>query len=253
MNTKRILFYFISILLASSAIAQTNSSSKNKVVTTSKSNTTKSFAFTGSYTMKFTVKETNGKMQSGEIKSAFEGVQMASIPTFSADKNMNVRTVFNMNDNTMTMYFFDVKKNKKNGMMMKIPSITQNNNTTEQKITNTIQKTNETKIIDGYNCTKWIINYSDGATCVAWISKDLHINTAEAISFFTKGMKGKKSPINTDCANINACALQSTYTAKDGSTVNMKMTDIKIGKPDAAFFSSSGYEVTDVTGIQFFK
>ena len=185
----------------------------------------KKFSFTGSYTMKFTSKDKNGKTSTGEIKS----------------------------ENTMTMLFVDVKKNKKNGMMMKMPNVTVSGNTATTTVTSTIQKTAETKIIDGYKCTKWIISYSDGAKCESWVTKDITLNSAESVSYFTTGMKGKKSPINTECANINGCAIESYYTSSDGTTVFMKTTDIKKGKPDASFFTTSGYEITDVTGIQFFK
>jgi len=213
----------------------------------------KKFSFTGSYTMKFTSKDKKGKTSTGEIKSAFDEYQMATIPTFSDDKEMNLRSIFDLKENTMTMLFVDVKKNKKNGMMMKMPNVTVSGNTATTTVTSTIQKTAETKIIDGYKCTKWIISYSDGAKCESWVTKDITLNSAESVSYFTTGMKGKKSPINTECANINGCAIESYYTSSDGTTVFMKTTDIKKGKPDASFFTTSGYEITDVTGIQFFK
>ena len=136
---------------------------------------------------------------------------------------------------------------------MKIPKANAVAKTETINVTVNIQKTTEAKTIDGYKCVKWILTNSDGSKCFSWITKDIAINSSEAISYFITGRKGKKTSINTDCANINGCALESNYTAKNGSTVFMKMTDIKKGKPDIAFFSTNGYELADVTGIEFFK
>lgn len=271
MKLKKIILISFALVCAHTINAQNNNKSAVKVQNSStktsiSSNTgkveiqtgtsnpnAKKFTFTGSYTMKFSAKDTKGKISSAEIKSAFEDYKMASIPSFSDDKTMNLRSVFDLKENTMTMLFVDAKKNKKNGMLMKIPKVSVTNTSSDVNVSSTIQKTNESKIIDTYKCNKWIITYSDGAKAIAWITTDLKINTAEAVSFFITGMKGKKSPVNTECANIKGCALESLYTAKDGSTVFMKMTDIRVGKPDASFFSTSGYEITDVSGIQFFK
>lgn len=220
---------------------------------TSNPNATK-FSFLGSYTMKFTTKDKQGKTTTGEIRSAFDEYKMASIPNFTTGMSANVRTIFDTKANTMTMLFIDPKKNKKNGMMMKMPQVTiTGTDKSTTAVTSTIQKTVETKIIDGYKCTKWVITYSNGDKCEAWVTKDLSINTAEAIAYCTSGLKGKKSPINTEGANLSGCTLESTFSSADGSSVFMKLTDVRKGKPDAAFFSTDGFEITDVTGIQFFK
>jgi len=216
--------------------------------------TTNKFSFLGSYTMKFSTKDKQGKTSSGEIRSAFDIYKMACIPIFNSGMPTNLRTVFDTKENTMTMLFVDIKKNKKNGMVMKMPQViisgTEKSNT---DITSTIQKTNETRLIDTYKCNKWIVTYSNGDRCEAWVTRDLSINTAEAIAYCTSGMKGKKTPINTEGANLNGCTLESSFSSADGNSVLMKLSDIRKGKHDPAFFSMDGFEITDVTGIQFIK
>lgn len=259
--------FFSFVIAASIGHAQSGSIQKNGSTTTVKTNngtvkiqpgtsnpSAKKFSFLGSYTMKFTNKDAKGKTTTGEIKSAYDEFKMATIPLFSDETEKNIRSIFDVRENTMTMLIDDLKKKKKSGMVMRMPKISVSGNKTETPaVSVSIQKTAETKIIDGFKCNKWVLTYSDGAKCEAWVTKDVTINTSEALSYFTAGMKGKKSSINTDCANIDGCALESTYTAKDGSTVFMKLTDIKKGKPAPAFFSEDGYQVMDVTGVEFFR
>lgn len=252
--------------------AQTNKSitpvviDKNKTTTQPLKNTSESyqnpnqvnikkFLFTGSFILKFTEKNAQGKITTGEIRTAYDDYRMATIPLFTSNTPVSnyLRTLFDLKEKTMTMLFYDTKTTKKQGMVMKIPQIYTTNTEKDELNPSTIQKLNEVKIIDGYKCYKWIINYKNGNRCDAWVTNDLLINTAEALAYCKSGMKGKAIPINTDGANINGCCLESTLYLIDGSTVFMKINDIRKGKPDAGFFTTDSYQIADVTGILFVK
>jgi len=237
-----------------------NASTKN---TSTKPTTTKStvksttnskkYSFLGSYTMTFEAKDAKGKTTTAAIKSAFDDYKMATLPFFSDQKDVNIRTVFNVQNNTMTMLIDDVKKKKKSGMVMKMPKVIIANKPYATDVTYTIKKTTEKKVIDGYTCYKWIISYSNNDECEAWVTTELSINTAEAVSYCIAGMKGKQSSVNFEAGNVSGATLESLYKAADGSSVSMKLSNIVKGKPSAEFFSENGYDVIDVTGVQFMK
>lgn len=260
----KILFFHLmccAFLITSAQSTSTkNTSTKN---TSTKSTTTKSsvkpttsskkYSFLGSYTMTFEAKDAKGKTTSAAIKSAFDEYKMATLPFFSDQKDLNIRTIFNVQNNTMTMLIDDVKKKKKSGMVMKMPKVIIANKPYATDVTYSIKKTTEKKVIDGYTCYKWIISYSNNDECEAWVTTELTLNTAEAVSYCIAGMKGKQSSVNLEGGNITGAALESLYKATDGSIVSMKLSNIVKGKPSADYFSENGYEVIDVTGVQFMK
>lgn len=242
--------FFVIIVMAQTSTSKSKTSTKTaaKIYTSAKK-----YTFLGSYTMTFSAKDSKGKTTTAAIKSAFDDYRMATLPFFSDQKEMNIRSIFNAQNNTMTMLIDDVKKKKKSGMVMKMPKVTIADKPIKPELTYTIKKTTEKKIIDGYICYKWLINYSNGDVCEAWVTNEISINTAEAVAYCLAGMKGKQSSVNFEGAYVKGATIESVYSATDGSTVTMKLSNITSGKPPAEYFSENGYEVIDVTGIQFMK
>jgi hypothetical protein len=287
MSAKTLFFLSVFFTAGFTAFAQTNSTkqpAKTNTTTNSKTSTTKSttkpaeakpttinvknyevktekgisnpnakpFTFLGSYTMKYDLKEPNGKKSNGTVKYAFDGFKMTMIPAFQTSETQ-LRSIFDVKENTMTMLITDVKRNKKNGMIMKMPKVTVTNTSLEKPVSAKITKTGAKKMIDGYNCEEYSVITSDSTIGEFWLTKDINISVSESLAYMAAGMKGKPAPFKTSAVDVAGCVIEGDYKMKDGSTIHLKTTEIKKGKPDAAFFSTDGFKLSDVTQIEFFK
>jgi hypothetical protein len=143
-------------------------------------------------------------------------------------------------------------KGTKNGMIMHLPKVIIKNKSIDKNSNGQITRTGILKKIDNYNCEKYLITNADGSGEV-WITKDVTINTSEAIAYLVAGMKGKPAPINLNGADVGGCVIESTYTTLEGSIIKMKTSEIKTGIPDPLFFNMNGFKLADVTNIEFFK
>lgn len=213
----------------------------------------KPFTFLGSYTMKYDLVDVNGKKTNGVVKYAFDGFKMAMIPSFQKDNESQLRSLFDVKENTMTMMITDIKRNSKKGMIMRMPKVTIVNTSLEKPIEAKITKTGEKKKIDGYNCESYTILTTDSTVGEFWLTKDININVSESLAYMTAGMKGKPVPFKTAGIDVAGCVIEGDYKTKDGNKVHLKTTEIKKGKPDVAFFSTDGFTLNDVTQIEFFK
>lgn len=213
----------------------------------------KPFAFLGSYAMKYDLVDVNGKKSNGVVKYAFDGFKMAMIPSFQKDNESQLRSIFDVKENTMTMMINDVKRNTKKGMIMRMPKVTIINSSLEKPVDAKITKTGEKKKIDGYNCESYTILTSDSTIGEFWLTKDININVSESLAYMTSGMKGKPVPFKTAGIDVAGCVIEGDYKTKDGNKVHLKTTDIKKGKPEVSFFSTDGFTLNDVTQIEFFK
>ncbi|MFN8283490.1 MAG: hypothetical protein U0U67_09770 [Chitinophagales bacterium] len=284
MSIRTTYFIIFSLFCSIISVAQ-NSTTKQKTTTTKTTTTTKSgtktepqpikidvknnstttttnknpanpnakpFSFLGSFTMKYDIVDKFGKKSNGVVKYAYEGFRLAMIPSFIQGETQ-LRSIFDVKQNTMTMMITDVKRNTKKGMIMKMPKVTINNTSFEKPATAKITKTGEKKKIDGFNCESYTIFTSDSTIGEFWLTKDIAINASESLAYMIAGMKGKPVPMNTSGVDVAGCIIEADYKTKDGTTVHLKTSEIKKGKPDASFFSTDGYILNDVTQIDFFK
>lgn len=211
----------------------------------------KTLAFTGSFLMNFTINE-NGTSKSGKIFYAFDCYQTCMIPTFDLKTNADykMRAITDISEGTITMLTED-SKGKKSGLIFNIPKkvITTNANT----IKFTTQKTTETKVIEGYTCTKWITNGDNGVVIVSWISDKITLNYKEMLSSIGQSFKGKSPFENSYAKEIAGFSLETIVTdAQKKSTTTITLSGIKQERPDGKLFSTDGYSLMDARGLPIF-
>lgn len=212
----------------------------------------KPFPFTGTYTINYeqlTAAKTTSK---GTILCAFNTFDAALIPSFANTiKDVaGAKLLVNTNLNEMTM-LTSMKNGKKSGLLTTIPKpAIETAKTTKAPI---ITKTKETKVIQGYACEKIIITLADTTKIESWTTGAIVINIAQAIQITNSGFKGKSPLSAVNISSLNGTPLETVITYKNGTSVKLIVTDIKKIKPDAAFFSSSGFNIMDARGLPMFN
>lgn len=214
----------------------------------------KPFPFTGSFTLNYEIKEANAKPNTGKIKYAFDGFLVSLIPSFpntnKAIASMN--TIINSKDNEMMNLTIDMK-GKKSGLLLKLPKQVISKDTTIQTPKPiVIKKTNESRVIEGYKCEKYVIDYTDTSSIVSWVTNDIALNSSDLLKLVNMGFRGKSPFSKTNLSDIKGTALETTITKKDGSSTKITVTEISKKKPDAIIFSYDGYNVADARSIPMF-
>ncbi|MBK9328205.1 MAG: DUF4412 domain-containing protein [Sphingobacteriales bacterium] len=214
----------------------------------------KPFPFTGSFTMNFEIKETNAKPNSGKIKYAFDGYLVSLIPTFSNTVKTiaGMNTIINSKDDEMMNLTVDMK-GKKSGLLLKLPKqVISKDTTIRTPKAIVIKKTNESKVIEGYKCEKYVIDYTDTSKIVSWVTNDIALNSSDLLKLINMGFRGKSPFSKTNLSDIKGTALETIITKKDGSSTKITITEISKKKPDAVVFSYDGYNVADARSIPMF-
>jgi hypothetical protein len=160
--------------------------------------------------------------------------------------------IFNLQNQKMSILTTD-KKGAKTGIITKMPKVEFKSNKLDDKIeqsidNTTFKRTGEKKNISGYSCEKWIITNPEGVT-EAWITDEIDFNMANAFSMFSAGSKGKGSSKTSGFEDLTGFALESTFTDPKGAVTKMTVSDIKIGNPSDAHFSTAGYTMTDLSSF----
>ncbi|MFN8239041.1 MAG: DUF4412 domain-containing protein [Chitinophagales bacterium] len=214
----------------------------------------KPFPFTGSFTMNYEIKEANAKPNIGKIKYAFDGYLVSLIPTFSNSNKAiaSMNTIINSRENEMMNLTIDMK-GKKSGLLLKLPKQVISKDTTVQTAKPiVIKKTNESKVIEGYKCEKYVIDYTDTSNIVSWVTNDIALNSSDLLKLINMGFRGKSPFSKTNLSDIKGTALETIITKKDGSSTKITVSEISKKKPDALIFSYDGYNVADARSIPMF-
>lgn len=214
----------------------------------------KPFPFTGSFTMNYEIREANAKPNLGKIKYAFDGFLVSLIPSFANTNKAiaSMNTIINSKDNEMMNLTIDMK-GKKSGLLLKLPKQVISKDTTIQTAKPiVIKKTNESKVIEGYKCEKYVIDYTDTSSIVSWVTNDIPLNSSDLLKLINMGFRGKSPFSKTNLSDIKGTALETTITKKDGSSTKITVTEISKKKPDAVVFSYDGYNVADARSIPMF-
>lgn len=214
----------------------------------------KPFPFTGSFTMNYEIREANAKPNLGKIKYAFDGFLVSLIPSFANTNKAiaSMNTIINSKDNEMMNLTIDMK-GKKSGLLLKLPKQVISKDTTIQTAKPiVIKKTNESKVIEGYKCEKYVIDYTDTSSIVSWVTNDIALNSSDLLKLINMGFRGKSPFSKTNLSDIKGTALETTITKKDGSSTKITVTEISKKKPDAVVFSYDGYNVADARSIPMF-
>lgn len=109
----------------------------------------------------------------------------------------------------------------KSGMAIKIPKSNMNLSTeNSDEAESNVTKTNETRMIKGYMCTKYIGDF-DGVNSVVWITDDLDMSLSSVFKdiFKSKSSNFDKMPQGT--------ILESVMTEKNGKKSVMEALEVK--------------------------
>jgi hypothetical protein len=206
--------------------------------------------FLGSFTMNIQTTE-KGKTENSRIEYHFQKWQTSLKPTVEGQQE-TMQMIFNLQNQKMSILTTD-KKGAKTGIITKMPKVEFKSNKLDDKIeqsidNTTFKRTGEKKNISGYSCEKWIITNPEGVT-EAWITDEIDFNMANAFSMFSAGSKGKGSSKTSGFEDLTGFALESTFTDTKGAVTKMTVSDIKIGNPSDAHFSTAGYTMTDLSSF----
>jgi hypothetical protein len=172
------------------------------------------------------------------------GLELASDQVNEATSRM----IFNTLTGKTTMV--TTKKNgEQTAFRMRVPKLNKSRlmdmENMEERFTFTA--TGERKVINGYNCEKYIVrDLEEGTTTTSWITKDVDMNAQDVFSNFANmAGAGKNSMPGPDkfAAAYEGFPIESTTT--DGKTTFiMTFSDIKIGA------DNMDKKVLDLTGVE---
>jgi len=159
--------------------------------------------------------------------------------------------ILNTQDGKTTMITTD-KKGQATGFRMRMPGVKQYTAETAQETMEniTFEETNETRVIDGYNCRKYIVTDNKrNTTTESWVTTEANINSMDIFSgmmnaFGAQAKKQKGGP---------AAAMQGAYegfpilsVTDDGKSVyTTRFKDLKVGvsNMDKSLLDTSGVEI----------
>ena len=156
-------------------------------------------------------------------------------------KQMNM--IFDPNQKTITM----LDATSMQAMVTKIPDMTDfMDNDSAIDVDVKIDKTGETKDIEGFKCRKYIVTSKDGVY-EFWITKEIKGSLAGLMSSMNGGDKGK-DPFGYQMKKMKGFVLEAKLkNTGESEEITMKFTNIKQGQPDANLFSTDGYKVQDMS------
>lgn len=202
--------------------------------------------FLGSFVMNFE-NTSNGKKSTGKIEYYFKEWASMMIPNFEENKDMGMKMLFDHKKLTTTMLTVD-KKGKKSGIITKTPKITVTTSSPSQAMKEgKLVKTGEKKVIEGYNCEKWLYNSEDSKS-EFWVTTNIKYNLSQALALFNTANKGGKSPKN-NFDKIEGFCMEGTTTSSNGDIYYFTITQLKIGEPSSDKFSTEGYEIMDMSSF----
>lgn len=204
--------------------------------------------FIGSFSMEVTEYK-KGKMSKDspmKIHYYFDEYKIAFIP--EAEDQQSPTLIYDLREKTITTLVDD--NGEKSGMKMKMPKIKVKDKDGSGDLYGKIEKTDETKAIDGYQCRKYLIENED-TKGYAWVTEDMDINYGKLFSFISMD-KGKNSNSLTPM-DIQGIPLEShTESKKKNEAYDSVINNIKSGEVDESIFDTSEYEITDMSNLMRF-
>lgn len=192
-------------------------------------------------------KETNSTILMAVTEDRF-GIHMLSDQVDGGSSRM----ILNTQDGKTTLVTTD-KKGEQSAFRMRIPNLNKSRLQATADVDGrfTFEATGERKVVNGYNCEKYIIrDLEEGHTTTSWVTKDLQMNAQEIFANFA-GMaganRGKMPQANGLAGAYEGFPIESTTT--DGKTTFiMTFSDIKIGadQMDKKVLDLTGVEVQDM-------
>ncbi len=171
---------------------------------------------------------------------------MAMLPE-TRNGREEVRMLFDLK-NKHTYTLMTDKKGQRSGIKMKSMRVTVQDDAAPATADDTkVERTNETKTIEGHTCRKYTYSSADGHG-EAWIAEDVQFNAFEALGRMLGGKADawQKAP-------YQGMVMESIWNDKSGKErVEVRTKDLVIGKVDPSLFSTAGYDVQDLSGLPLF-
>ncbi len=209
--------------------------------------------YTFSLTMSMKEVKKNGKEENTTMDMAVTTNRFGIRAKDSESKEVS-RMILNTEDGKTTMVTID-KDGKKSGIRMQMPGMRAAFEDAAEDIDSdrfTFSKTGERKVIDGYNCEKYIVkDTKEGTTTETWVTQDLGMNAQDLFGSMM-GMFGASKQRQTGPANALAGGFTGfpiLSTSDDGkSTYETRFTNIKFGeaKADRSILDTTGVTIQDL-------
>jgi hypothetical protein len=167
---------------------------------------------------------------------------LAVQPLVDKAQMQEMRMVMDLRNRQQYMLMKD-EKGKGTAIKQPMPPV-RTNDKQEKEGEMTVQRTTETRTIDGHLCHKYIGTSAEG-TWTAWVAEDVKMPLEEFGRAFSAG-KANRPP----SGKVEGMPLESTFVSADGrDKIVMYIRDLKLGTVDEAAFSTDGYEVMEMPAM----
>ena len=193
--------------------------------------------------------EKRGKTETSTIHLGATRTQIAMITT---DDNQRSQVVFNTQDGKTTTVITD-KKGETKGFRMRMPNLGGMIESASQEVGDMmdVERTNERKTIDGYDCELVIVtNTKENTVTRSWITRDLDISSQEVFGSVARMMGGKGGgapgipPGFEDL--VDGFPIMST-SVEGNKTYTMHLSDIRTGNDiDQSIFDTGNVPIEEL-------
>ena len=211
-----------------------------------------------SLVMDMTTTNRRGKSEDVTMHIAVAPTQIGQrIVTTDKGKPTEVRSIFDTQTGKTTLV--TEQDGQLSGVRMRMPNLSglmeEMDTELEDQMSNLqIQRTGETKVIDGYTTHQFIVrDDKEGYTTESWVTFDLGLDAEALYRGMTAALgmgKGFTMPSASQGLE-NGVAIMSTYTDDKGKTGTMHYREIKVGAAamDASVLDLEGVTVQEVPGF----
>lgn len=204
--------------------------------------------FVGSFIMHFTELKKGKPTKNSPMKVAyyFNKNQVAFVP--ESTKGDRTTMIYSLEDRVVTTLVDS--KGEKSGMRMKMPKINIEGKTGDAS-SYSVTPTDERKTIEGYACRKYLLE-SDEYTGHTWITEEANIDYAKLFDFLNAGQKNNNLSLAA-LKDLKGFAMETYTKSKKGDVeIEVKISDLTVGKVDENIFDTSDYNITDMTSLMNF-
>jgi hypothetical protein len=203
--------------------------------------------FTGSYRMEVHTYKSGKEEKDSPVNllMAFKPDAMAMEPN-SGSKDQ-ARMVFDLKGKLMYTLMTD-DKGQRSGIKMKMMKMNVEGNEGGPTKDAKVERTSETKVIDGRTCRKY--TYSDvKGRGEAWVAEDVKWDMMTVLN----EMLGGKGTEGWQRGGMGGLMMENTWNSADGKEkVVMYTRDVVQGKVNDALFSTAGYSIQDMSSFSMF-
>ncbi len=220
---------------------------QNKVTVEENKDPFTPLTFTGSYRMEVHSFKNGSEEKDSpmDLVMAFKSDGMAMVPNTGTKEE--TRMVFDLKGKLMYTLITD-DRGQRTGIKMKMMKVNVEGSDEGPAGDTKVTRTNETKVIDGRTCRKYAYSDNEGSG-EAWIAEDLKWDMMAVM----KQMMGGKGSEGWQQSGMEGLMMENTWTSADGKEkVVMYTRDVVQGKVNEGLFSTTGYEIQDMSAFPMF-